>query len=412
MRRTDRPVLLAGLAVIAVTYGFGRYAYGLFVPRFAEALALSSTALGVVGGLSHMGYGVGLVAAPRCVRRLGPRAVAAGAAAASAVGLAAVAGSVGAVTLGAAVAVAGLGSGLASPALAQVVTRRVAAARRSAAQTWVNSGTSLGLAVSAPAVLCGAAWRQTWLVFAAVAALVASATVRALQDGVEPDDTEPDDAAPVPARADASTRRWSPSGAAVGLLVASFVLGATSAPYWTFARQRVLEAGLAEAWSVGFWVLLGVSGLLGGSAGVTARRRGLPAAIRWWSVPWLVALTVLALPQVPVVAALVSAGAFGAAFMALTGLGILWAVATWPDATVGVRACFLALGAGQAVATPLAGAVAGAVGLPAAFALAGGASLVLLVVAGRAPASSEVPTGHGEDPGSGAVRPGRNRAVR
>ncbi|MFA9429205.1 hypothetical protein [Egicoccus sp. AB-alg2] len=104
--------------------------------------------------------------------------------------------------------------------------------------------------------------------------------------------------------------------------------------------------------------------------------------LRIWSALWALSLGLLALPTLPTVVALGSAGIFGAAYMALTGLLILWGVADMADdATAGVRACFLALGAGQAIATPMAGVVADVWSLPAAFALAATGSLAQLVIA-------------------------------
>jgi hypothetical protein len=38
-----------GLAMIAVTYGLARFAYGLFLPEMRESLDLSETALGLIG---------------------------------------------------------------------------------------------------------------------------------------------------------------------------------------------------------------------------------------------------------------------------------------------------------------------------------------------------------------------------
>lgn len=72
-------------------------------------------------------------------------------------------------------------------------------------------------------------------------------------------------------------------GTAGGALVTySFTLGATSAGYWTFARQRVLDAGSSDTWSVGFWITIGLFGLLGGSAGTLANRIGLRRALGFW----------------------------------------------------------------------------------------------------------------------------------
>lgn len=361
--------------MIAVCYGLARYAYGLFVPRFQAELALSSTQTGVIGGLSHVGYALGLVAAPSATRRFGAGRVAIGAVLVAAVGLGTIAVSVGPTMLGVAVLVAGLGSGLASPALAQVVVRQLPLAARSPAQTWINSGTSLGLAISAPAILLALHWRTTWALFGAVGLVVAVATRSALgrREGMP--------AGPPGTSVGDRSAAWLRSR---GLVTFAFVLGMTSAGYWTFSRQRVLESGLSEGGSVGFWVVIGLCGLAGGSAGAMADRIGLSRTLQVWSLLWAGALAVLALPTLPTSLALISAGGFGAAYMALTGLSILWAVTVYGDeAAAGVRAGFLTLGVGQAIGTPLAGLAADAFGLATAFAISAAASLLLIHAASR-----------------------------
>ena len=49
------PTAATGAGVIALCYGFARYAYGLFVPRFSETFGLTTTAAGILGGLSTAG---------------------------------------------------------------------------------------------------------------------------------------------------------------------------------------------------------------------------------------------------------------------------------------------------------------------------------------------------------------------
>lgn len=371
--RRDLPVLLVGIVTIAVTYGFARYAFGLFVPPIAASLGLSSAATGVVGGASHLGYAVGLLAAPGCCRRHGAGTIAAGAGVVAAVGLAGVACSRDAATLGLAVGVGGVASGLASPSLARLVVAAFPPAARAGAQTWINSGTSVGLAVSAPTVLVAISWRVTWGAFAAVSLATAAATAVAVART-----RHAHAGAPPPPVARPAHRRWLTAPRDARLLIVCAVLGATSAGYWTFSVQRVTEAGLAPAWSTWFWVTIGLIGLLGGRAGAQAARIGLGRVVRRWVLLWAASLAALGLPSVPGALALASAAGFGAAFMALTGLAIVWAAEVHDDAAAGVRSCFLALGVGQAIGTPVTGVIADAVGAPAAFLAASGVSLLLL----------------------------------
>jgi hypothetical protein len=51
MRKSTR-LMLAGLSAIAVSYGFARYGFGLFVPVFREEFRFSTQQIGVVSSAS------------------------------------------------------------------------------------------------------------------------------------------------------------------------------------------------------------------------------------------------------------------------------------------------------------------------------------------------------------------------
>src|SRR3712207_7747056 len=65
-----------GLAMIAVTYGLARFAYGLFLPEMRETLDLSETALGLIGAGSYAGYCMAVLGALVFTSRSGPRLMA------------------------------------------------------------------------------------------------------------------------------------------------------------------------------------------------------------------------------------------------------------------------------------------------------------------------------------------------
>ena len=52
-----------GLALIAVTYGLARFAYGLFLPEMRGAFGLSPSLLGAIGAGSYIAYGGAIVVA-------------------------------------------------------------------------------------------------------------------------------------------------------------------------------------------------------------------------------------------------------------------------------------------------------------------------------------------------------------
>jgi hypothetical protein len=54
-----------GLAMIAVTYGLPRFAYGLFLPEMRESLGLSDSVLGLIGAGSYAGYCLAVIGVVR-----------------------------------------------------------------------------------------------------------------------------------------------------------------------------------------------------------------------------------------------------------------------------------------------------------------------------------------------------------
>ncbi|WP_050664083.1 hypothetical protein [Roseovarius tolerans] len=64
----------AGFAATAISFGPGRMGFGLFVPEFKEAFAMSDTTVGLVSGLGFLGFFVALLLAQAMLGRAGPRA--------------------------------------------------------------------------------------------------------------------------------------------------------------------------------------------------------------------------------------------------------------------------------------------------------------------------------------------------
>ncbi|MEU0795936.1 MFS transporter [Amycolatopsis sp. NPDC005961] len=383
--RTARwgPTAAIGAGVIALCYGFARYAYGLFVPRFSETFGLTTVAIGVLGGLSTAGYGLGLLVSPKTSAR-SARATVLLAGAAATAGLVLMALAPGVVVFGAGIFVAGCGAGLVSPGVAQVIGETVGARLRAQAQTWANTGTGLGLAASAFTPLLVFGWPAIWATFAVLGAAVTLIAWRTLP-------------------------RTGSAGGASGtsrgmgpLVLNSVLIGVTSAPYWTFSSSRLTEAGLSPVAATWCWFTIGVAGLLGGSAGRVAERVGLRTAnLGTWTLA-AAGIALLALPAPGLPGALVSSALFGVTYMALTGLCIVWATRVFPARPArGVTWSFLGLGAGQTVASPLAGAAASGIGLAAVFGLTG---LVALIAWSQldprlAPAEEPVPAGDHPVPG-------------
>lgn len=354
---------VVGLSLIAVCYGFARFAYGLFLPAFDERFDMAGAVAGAIAASSYLAYCVAVVAATFATARWGARAVAMAAGVAAAIGTATVAVAPDAAVLAVGVLVGGASTGLASPPLADAVARQVSADRADRLQTVVNSGTGLGVMVSGPvALISGPDWALAWLVFAAAAVLV---TVWV--------------ALTVPRRGATATAVLVPSpllpAGSLRLLVAAALMGAGSAAIWTFGRDVAVRSGLSQTASTVMWIVLGAAGLLGALAGDLATRAGLARA---WTTAMLALAAATGLFAVIGGAPLIAAAAvFGAVYIALTGLSLLWGIRVYPEhPAFGVGAPFLFIAAGQALGSPMIGALSDA----ATSAVAFGAAAVTLAI--------------------------------
>lgn len=366
----------AGLALVGVCYGLARFAYGLFVPVFRDAFGLDGTLLGAVAAGSYVGYCVAILAAAGAVARWGPRAVAVAAGVIAVVGLVMVAVAPNGAVLAAGVLIAGASTGVASPPMAEAISVWTPARGRDRRQAIVNAGPGVGIAVSGPvALFASEQWRLAWGCFAVIAVAVTAWVAWALPSGAAVGG--PGDPGAV-SGAISGERSRNPSLAvwaiardrrSLRLIAAAALFGAASTAVWTFGRDHVVQAsGLGPATSILLWVVLGVAELAGLAAGDLAARIGLRRL--WTGALLLVAASTSALGFFPGVrvAAFVAVAIFGAAYVILTTVVFFWATRLHPDRiSPAVAVGFLTISAGQAIASPAAGAIADQTGTTGAF---------------------------------------------
>lgn len=341
----------AGTALIACCYGFARFTYGLFAPVFADAFTLTPTLTGAVGAGSYIGYCVAIVISTLLTDRIGARRVAVIAGVVATVGISIVAAAPSAWVLAAGILVAGCSTGIASPPLAAAVARHVPPERADRAQTMVNGGTGIGVLLSAPvALLLLDQWRAAWAVYAVVAAVVTTWVARAVP--------------PTPAAAAGSgiQHRW--RAGTLGLAAASLLTGVGSVAVWTFGRDLITTVGgMDAARSTLMWIVLGGAGIAGALAGDAVQKVGLARAWVFATMAMASASLLLAAAPGTLAAILLAATVFGGAYIALTGLVLLWSVRIYPDsASFGVGLSFFTLAAGQALGAPATGALIDLVG--------------------------------------------------
>lgn len=339
---------LAGMLLIATTYGMARFGVGLFGPAFEAERPEIAGVLGWAGAAQFTAFSVAALLAARLV---GPRprwgVALAGATAAGGSLVVAFAGHpalfIAAVFLG------GMGAGFASPALVRIVDAAVPASSASTAQGVVNSGTAVGVIGAGMIAFAFPGLAASWVLMAMLC-LGSAALVwqRGKQAGSL---TNP---APPAGRIVAG-----PWQALAAPAVAAAVAGAASALVWTFGPLIVTSSGALPPERAGWlWVALGLGGLLGVLTGALVRRLG--TRLGWLSCAVALALAIggiglSASGQLPVLA-YGGMALFGAAYMSLSGVLILWAREAWPGhGGEGTSLLFIALATGQAAGSAVFG---------------------------------------------------------
>ena len=335
-----KPAILlgaTGFGLIAVCYGFARFAFGLFLPSISADFELSSALAGIVSAGSFLGFCLAIAVAAWLTERKGPRFVAVTAGVAAAAGMIGIASAASSPWLAAFVILAGSSTGFASPAVAAAVTSTLAPASRDTTNTFINAGTSAGVALSGiVAALMGAQWRLAYAGFAAVTILMVWATLKVVSGAT----TSPAPKTPLLPSLNPDLKR---------LIAAAALSGAASTVVWSFGADLLaanLDWGSGEVGML--WTVMGGVGVVGATAGALIARVGIRAVHLAFHLA--LALSVAAVGLDLGLPALVYAGGgvFGAAYLMLTGVYLVWGISALPERpATAVTLAFLALAVGQ-----------------------------------------------------------------
>ncbi|OLO06200.1 MFS transporter [Salinicola socius] len=382
MTRQELRLVVAGTLLIGVSYGLARFAYGLFLPSMREDVGLSSAMAGAIGSGAYLGYCLAIVVSALLVERFGARLMAVVAALVAAAGMAVIAVSTSAVWLAGAILLAGASTGLASPPMAQAVSTSIATARQGRANTVINAGTSLGVAISGPvAFIATGQWRIAYAAFAVTAlfnAVLLLVSVPRPRGSEERGDASPKEE-------DRRNRGGLWRASAWRVMLAAAGTGIASAAYWTFSSESVVTQGnFDQAMANIVWILIGVAGLVGGLAGDLVKRFGINGVHRSTLAALALALCLLALMPSSLPAVLLSAVLFGAGYIMLTGIYLVWGVRLYSDRpAIGLGLPFLMIAVGQIVGSPLAGYLIGSRGYAFCFILFALIALATMLVGYR-----------------------------
>jgi predicted MFS family arabinose efflux permease len=109
--------------------------------------------------------------------------------------------------------------------------------------------------------------------------------------------------------------------------LASLLTGVGSVAVWTFGRDLITTVGGADATrSSLLWIVIGAAGIAGAFAGDVVMRIGLQWAWVAATVTMAAATSLLGAGPSSLVVVIAAGTLFGGAYIALTGLALLWPV--------------------------------------------------------------------------------------
>ncbi|NII10356.1 MFS transporter [Oleiagrimonas sp. C23AA] len=336
-----------GFGLIAVCYGFARFAFGLFLPQIRTDLALSDTYAGTIAGGAFLAYVIAIMISARTCERMGAKAVAVISGLTAAAGMLGIAISPSPTWLAMFVVLAGVSTGLASPPMALAVSQGVDRAQQNATNTVINAGTSGGVVISGLVALgMSERWREVFVLFAGSALAAALAAWRWLPSGSAESVTSPRKAAHV--RTPARGTLWQ-------LIGASFLAGVSSTALWSFGGEM---AARRLHWSTHgislLWIAIGAAGVSGAAAGILVTRLGINRVHRGFLAILATGTSMAGLSFTTPLATVLGGALFGSAYVMLTGIYLVWGTSALPHRPAsGLMVGFLTLAIGQTAGAPL-----------------------------------------------------------
>ncbi len=341
-------LVLPGVTMIAVTYGFARFSFGLLLPGINESLEMSEFVSGMISSLFYLSYCFTIILSTVITSKEGPRRMIISAGLSAFVGLLLMCIAPNEWVLALGVILAGGSTGLISPPYGAAISLWIKEHKQGRANTWINSGTSFGIVLSGlGAILLAPDWRITYLIYAILTFLILVWNLRAIP------------------KVGASSSLMFKKGnlsirgvkGAIPLILASLTLGISTATFWTFSRTFIEVAGDYSDWQLsGFWVIIGLFGVLGGFSGSIVEKGGLPLAYKLGSLSIASSSIILSFSPGNLLTTYLSAGIFGCSYIFLTGVLLVWGIRVFiTNASLGIGAPFLLLAVGQVIGSLFAG---------------------------------------------------------
>ncbi|SUM81904.1 MFS transporter [Staphylococcus saprophyticus] len=341
-------LVFPGIAMIATTYGLGRFSFGLFLPDITNDLSLSASQAGLISSLFYLAYCFTIVYSTLQTDTIGPKRMIILAGISVVIGLITIGVSSNAIILSIGVIFTGASTGLVSPPYGYTISLWINLQDQGKANTWINSGTSMGLMFTGiTAMLVFLDWRHTYLIYALIALVVLFwnyIVIPKLQKDI---------------KIHTGSLNIRDISASTRIVTASTLLGISTAPFWTFSKSFVQLTGNYSdiALSI-FWILIGIFGVVGGISSSIIDKKGIHFAFNFGVIALACASVLLAFTPSIWLLPFVASSLFGLSYIFLTGVLLVWGIKLFvKNASLGIGIPFLLLAVGQVIGSSIAGIV-------------------------------------------------------
>lgn len=364
-------LVLPGIAMIATTYGLARFSFGLFLPNISHDLNLSASQAGIISSLFYLSYCFTIVFSTLRTDKIGPKNMILLAGLSALIGLLLIAVSQGSILLAIAVIFAGGSTGLVSPPYGYTISLWIKWSEQGKANTWINSGTSLGLMFTGiTAMIAFLDWRMTYFVYSAIALIVIVwnfIAIPSLDRNL---------------KIETGTLNIRDINSSKKKMLASIIIGFSTAPFWTFSKSFVESTGKYSNIELSiFWILIGLFGVIGGMSGHIIDKYSLHVAYNIGVILVSFSSILLAFIRYIWVLPFATSSIFGMSYIFITGVLLVWGVKIFvKNASLGIGIPFLMLALGQVIGSMMSGSLIDSLNYSATFIIYGLVGLLALIL--------------------------------
>lgn len=367
--------IVIAIAMTSVTYGFGRYAYGLFLPSLRVEFSASTAQLGLIASANAATYLVSTVLASAYAIYFRPTSMMVLACAVAIAGLltAGLATSIEGVVFG--IVLAGVGGGILSPALFEALEAWLPEEWKVKAIGAVSAGATPGMVITALAAYGAAdAWRLAWIMMGLVGLAVAVVSFAMLPNvALHRDAKGPK--VPLEVSLFIQSRNYI-------LYFTLLIYGLVFSVYLTFAVDLLNSVGqLSTLQGQLFWAALGAAGLPAVASGFVITAIGLPLFLRLTFLLCATAYALVALAPSSLFVVLLSSLLFGYTSIAIGSGLLVWSLRIFKDRpSIGSGVVFFLFSATAIVGPVVGGLLIDWVGSTGLFGALAGLSVIVAII--------------------------------